>query len=587
MYVFQKMQHRHMFASVLLACAFFFAGCAFDFGNRNNEEEQIVEAKRQSYAVKPVQGKKAYAVLLNPTLTPLKNIRYVADATGVSGFNAPPTHRSANVDMPKVTLPQNTHFRPKDGIQEFLAANKKGARFAMPAIENPVFAVTPITPVVDTTTKDIYIDTKIDITTGSISYEKKRATLKYGSGSTKCYVWLVDDYKGVVTEEQCKKVGETFDETYELVREVFGNESDKLIPFDAQTIDDFKPMTDYSDTGTKVNIVLYDIAPDASAITDEQKANGVQGYFSGKDYYAFDKYNGKEETYSNKGKYFYVDAYAVKINPKECYSTLVHEFQHMIHLNQKTFSSKKSGGIATATWFNEMLSLLCEDALKEKINPGTPNGLQGRLQNFNQYYWLSGIEYNTEDSSSAVIAYATLYTFGAYLARTYGGIDLIKEMSTNAYADEAAIIEAIKSCGHSTTAGGKQLAMAQLLREFADDVLVGAASSGLKKNVAWSESPFSYTYPLMPLDLCSDSYAWKNGTGSGKIDDELFYNNVTGSGTFTGPLIFRPNARLTGRPLRPYGFLFYYLGTTDGSGQITLDISKGAANQEIVLVYEE
>ena len=62
-------------------------------------------------------------------------------------------------------------------------------------------------------------------------------------------------------------------------------------------------MEDYSSTGTKINIVVYDIGNDYS-LSENQKC-GIVGYFYAKDY--FYNYSEKGVT-SNNGKYFYIDS---------------------------------------------------------------------------------------------------------------------------------------------------------------------------------------------------------------------------------------------------------------------------------------
>ncbi|MBQ9631200.1 MAG: hypothetical protein IJR49_06410 [Treponema sp.] len=592
---------------IFLASAVFFYGCFF---NMEDETEALVPASTGHYTVPTTSGKDVYAVMFNPTKTALKNIRQVTGATGLSDFNAVPKHdevRSASpnfsnvIDFSRVELPQKIHFHPKDDIAEILKA-KKNARFISPNInsrESPPKPVTPIDETVGAKTT-LYIDKSIDISSGKTEYESASATLKYIG--KKCYVWLVDKDSVALTDEQCKEVGISFDEYYELVRNVFGAESDELVPQYGNLLE--MNTNNGSKTGTKVNIVLYDLGRlsedqltgyiNLGYAEDEIRASGVQGYFSSKDYANFQNYQGRYLC-SNIGKYFYVDAYALKISPKEALSTLVHEFQHMIHYYQKTLGKGNlHNQVVTSTWFNEMLSVLCEDALKEKINPNDTNGngLVGRLQEFNKYYFTSGIEYSTDGNTSA--SYATLYTFGAYLLRTYGGMDLLKEMSVSGDADETAIVNAIKKQGHSTTINGNALTFTNLIREFCDDVLTGQSNStkGLQRTeFLWSYATTEYKYPLKPLNLRDEKYDWENHLvrdASCKIvnfvSDNAFYNFIDNTTKFVrGPLLFRSGVKLS--QLRPYGFIFYYLGKTTGETEISLDISEGAANQEIILVY--
>lgn len=590
---------KHFFTLFFAIFLITLTSCFFDFGQ--TDEEELVEAGTVTFDFNasgtPTDGGKVYAVLFNPTLTPLKNIRHITGASGVTGFNAVPNHTDALYSAPQAqgvpnggAFPQNIHFHPKDEIRELMKKNN-GARSAGP-LGNRAAPPHP-EPQLGENDGSIYIDTKINIETGEVVYGYSEVTKGYDGAN--CTVWFYDKKKSdssytifaneTTWKEKCSDIGTAFENACGKVRTLFGNESDQLIPPTGYT------LVDMSDK--KVNIVLYDIAPlsetEVNAMIseyvkhgltiteDEVRANGVQGYFSGKDYYNFSEYQGRQ-TYSNKGKFFYVDAYAVKVAPKEAISTLVHEFQHMIHLNQKTFKN-----VDTSTWFNELLSLACEDAMKEHINAGGVAGLKGRLQDFNQYYWLSGIEYAT-DNGATVMSYATLYTFGAYLTRTYGGVKLINAMSTNEHADEKAIIEAIKSCNFTKTAGGSDLNMRNLIMEFSENVLLGKENVGLKKEITNSKVSDSGTnsFTLKALDLRGENYKW----ALGNINDEYYYNQKTSDSNYAlGPLIFKPGAFSTGATLRPYGFIYYYLGKATGSS-ITVSLTGGAKNQEVFLVYE-
>ena len=113
-------------------------------------------------------------------------------------------------------------------------------------------------------------------------------------------------------DESIKK----FDEIYPVETSVFGtleyNATANVIP-----------------VGNKVSILIFDINSDAT----RGQTSGTFGYF-----YAYDLY---KDTYSNEKHIFYIDDYFTKNATEYIYSTLAHEFQHMLnHINKKI----KKGG---------------------------------------------------------------------------------------------------------------------------------------------------------------------------------------------------------------------------------------------------
>ena len=143
-------------------------------------------------------------------------------------------------------------------------------------------------------TKRIYVDNNTDIST----FVQKSATLR--AVGTYCYVWVVDDFYSSTAGENkvdsaiAQEYADAFDKMYPMITNVFGNESDKIYYYPK-----WCNMEDYSSTGTKINIVVYDIGNDYSLPENQQC--GIVGYFYAKDYI----YNYSEKGItSNNGKYF-------------------------------------------------------------------------------------------------------------------------------------------------------------------------------------------------------------------------------------------------------------------------------------------
>ena len=181
-----------------------------------------------------------------------------------------------------------------------------------------------------------------------------------------------------MTSSEKTSIAETFRDKFEafypIETYVFGNESNKLINPLASTNKVSEAaiydMASKSDTGTKINIVLYDIGADYN----KSSQCGVLGYFYSKDYFTKLTNSNTVIDYSNQGKYFYIDApYAAsKVKDSDgktqdtlatTISTLAHEFQHMINFGVKNIEKDLSPDTA----YNEMLSMLCEDMLASQL----------------------------------------------------------------------------------------------------------------------------------------------------------------------------------------------------------------------------
>ena len=301
------------------------------------------------------------------------------------------------------------------------------------------------------------------------SFTLREATLRYIGES--CYIWVVDkDNPSITTtKDSITSLGQKFDEIYTLVRGVFGAESDKIL--EVLYLDDngnkewdegesqiqaLVPMDAVCATGSKVNIVVYDIsgdyAPDQKGVT--------MGYFANKDYFSRDMADFMvnatgQELYktTNGGKYFYVDSSSLMKSVGQLYSVLAHEFQHMIHYGTKTQPGITGTGtlLQSSTWFNEMLSMLCEDMLQAYLKVPDEEAPVDRLKEFCSDYYRYGLGDDWLSGDDVTISYAVSYAFGAYLTRNYGGARLIKQIAINEYVDQESITEALKACGFNET----------------------------------------------------------------------------------------------------------------------------------------
>jgi len=224
-----------------------------------------------------------------------------------------------------------------------------------------------------------------------------------------------------------------------------------------------------------ITILLYDIAGDNSI------NGGIVGYFNSGNNYLKTSYSD-----SNERLMFAMDGviYATGDGswgsddywPQSVFSTLAHEFQHMVHYYQKQIVF---GITSSDTWLNEMCSLVTEDLLADKIVVPGPRGVDpptdgseglpgtcnsSRISTFN--YWTddSLTTWGTEPEDR-LISYATAYSFGAFLARNYGGAALFQKIVQSSWTDERAVTEAIAYLGYGNKTFG------ELLSEWPEAVL--------------------------------------------------------------------------------------------------------------------
>ena len=220
-----------------------------------------------------------------------------------------------------------------------------------------------------------------------------------------------------------------------------------------------------------ISILLTDISQD-------NKANGgVIGYFHSKDNFTNTKYSG-----SNERIMFYIDSvmYANGTDswdendfwPQQVFSTLAHEFQHMIYFYQKNVKQYRKG---TETWINEMLSESTEDLVAVKMgvdgprnvvatrgDAGDTNNHNGRYPLFNKNNTLSPKSWdNTLEN------YSTVSSFGGYLMRNYGGAKLLHDIVHSNFINEEALMDAVHK-----DANGKSKTFDDLIHDWGVAVLL-------------------------------------------------------------------------------------------------------------------
>ncbi len=269
-----------------------------------------------------------------------------------------------------------------------------------------------------------------------------------------------------------------------------------------------------------VVILLYDIDNDNST------SGGTVGLYHPKD-----NYKTTSISTSNERIMFYLDAVllatpdpitgtwdATDYWPEQMVSTLVHEFQHMVHFYQKT--TLRASGTGTDTWLNEMASMATEDLLADKIFSDGPRGVayndytagaadntSGRLPLYNYYNDISLIQWLSGDD--VYESYSIAYAFGAYLARNFGGAELFREIVLNPYVDEQAVTAGLAEVGSSET-------FATVLRKWGaanlhSDNTTAEAGFVYNSGVAFTSAAGGIDYTLGSINLYNYTYGGRDG----------------------------------------------------------------------------
>lgn len=377
--------------------------------------------------VNNVEGKEVFLVSQNNTNETIKTAR----ALQVAGIMA--AGRAALSASPAVSGESEAQLNSRAGFKGINFDRKKLQKVS-PQMSSEARAVAQQNwnpgraPTVGSQ-KNLFIDADYNLT----YFKAQKGKLEY-SGKY-CNIWSIVN-QDILDAVATRNLAETFDKYYEIERQIFGKESNSLYIYNGSS---FVPsdMNLHTNTGTKINIVVYNISDPA-----------VVGYFHPKDYYetAEELFQTKGMSYSatssaqfsNGGKYFYINyryASGSDANKKLALSTLIHEFQHMIN-----YSVKDLQGLYAEDWYNEMLSMLAEDLFATSLGTGQKAPAILRMNSFRTNYYKSGLL--TFDST---YSYATSYAFGAWLVRNFGGADFIRLVMGNKKVNQASIIDAVNT----------------------------------------------------------------------------------------------------------------------------------------------
>src|SRR5574344_1055684 len=392
-----------LYAAVCLTAAVaLFTGCQHESDPVVTPSYDDVLAKYFSYKdYEPVTlsrtgltGKHLYLVYYNTfgEAVPGDDIPYITCSTGLTD-NYPVSSSSSSASVSAAALPLERSAaaaETEDGAggdytevpesilknTDFTGASRSAPRAAVP------YSVTQITPVASTTKKTFWVDGK-DVS-GAAAVVQKSATL-YAIG-TYCYVWIMDDCytetaateaSKMCTQADAESMRDKFDRVYPAERYLMGQESSVLYCWNGTQWEGVDLET-ACETGKKVNILMYDIFHDGT----NGKAAGYVSWldlYMNKEHAAAAGYTGSDIDYlstDNECLCESIDSYLFNKDKDSLYSTMVHEFNHLIEYNmKKSLSSSCSGR------YMECLSDLAKDALNACLT-GTDDGqgAQSRIQ---------------------------------------------------------------------------------------------------------------------------------------------------------------------------------------------------------------
>lgn len=240
-----------------------------------------------------------------------------------------------------------------------------------------------------------------------------------------CIIWNHDVDEIKLLENDFQKLAEKFDLLYEEETALVGSNKYPV-----------KKLPYMINPQKRIDIFLDDLWDDLS------EENTIVGYHSSEDLFT-------GTTYSNSSQIIYIDSLFVKKYPQTAWSTLIHEFNHLLNfcVKQDKIFQNSDGNY---TWYTEMLSMLAEDALQEFMSLDNISSPKKRLI---EYLNKGGTAYSPFSNFNITgdeiyNQYASTYAFGAYLVRNYGGLDLIHEIATNDDINELSIINALVKLGY-------------------------------------------------------------------------------------------------------------------------------------------
>lgn len=348
-----------------------------------------------------------------------------------------------------------------------------------------------------------------------------------------CYVWVKNDSKKsyTISPSDATTLAQKFDDIYKQETFIFGSNIPNIKDSAKDSLDDVFITVDPNNT--KIHIIVYDLDDDYN-----KNQNAVlMGYFWSLDFYKNSFLHSAEigETNcSNECECIHIDSYMLKQNASEIYSTLGHEFQHLLHFVNKQLNTSDGETIQISdTWFNEMMSMVCEDIMLTQLFPNDPlatrHGPQNRLDLFNQTFYAGFITWF--DGDAVLTSYANAYAFGAFLLRNFG-IDCIKDIASNEYVNELSVLRAVQKKDASIKTFNQ-------LQELFYEVMLYPTSS--TKHTLNKAASATYTINSESVTFNCDAINLKNYLSIKRVTDSTLANALYEGvywEPYYGPFIF-------------------------------------------------
>ena len=490
-----------------------------------NEQNIVVD---QQYDLSAKTGKRAFLVVLNKNNEQKQAFIPVSNSSVNDARSLTP---SSAEEIPEIVSTQNTEqythipFIPPEIDQVLTPASQNDSRSLLADTDT----TTPVTYTLGDT-KTFYGAT----TSNTTSDYAADSVLKVIGNH--CYVWYKAKSGITVTDTQLQTLANTFDAIYEKETYIFGND---------YMLDSEKPRYWANNiinisSEQKIHIIVYDLYDDYTSGQD----SGTFGYFWSLD---MNKNDASDTLKSNKCECLHIDSHFLEIATSKVYSTVGHEFQHLLHFVNKTVKVglyQASDGYyywknESSTWFNEMLSMVCEDLMLTQLGLPVSAGPQSRLNQFNQAGCHSTGFGTWQSGNNVYNSYANAYAFGAFLLRNFE-IDYIKTLAQNTYVDEEAVTQALVSSGASLQS------FDAALEKFYNVILNPSDSSTYSLNHSVTKTynvggtTGSVTFTCAAIDLSTyPTVSASNITA----ENAVYYYGASSGSDYYGPMILNSNYR--------------------------------------------
>ena len=223
-----------------------------------------------------------------------------------------------------------------------------------------------------------------------------------------CLIWYKENDLSNIDDSSFSLLGNKFDSIYKMETDLFGSNKDYEIKY---------PFAFINNVEDKISIIIFNMNDPS-----------LMGFFLNRDLFKQDSINTQyNDVKTNEIQAFYLNSVFINdSNLSDAYTTLVHEFQHMLTFIN-SYISKDS---KPETWYTEMLSCLAEDIFTNFLELNQGYEVYSRFITYIQDSTRGFGYWNKEDTSALNASYAGNYAFGAYLFRNFGGVDFLRALTS-------------------------------------------------------------------------------------------------------------------------------------------------------------